>query len=86
MPSRQCPSVCRTDYIPKLLERFFPDQVLRGQPTPANYEPVIYGSDGQKVKRTDSSPTLTATEKFRLQEIVGAILFYARAVDCTISC
>jgi hypothetical protein len=81
--AQQTVSLSMPDYIPKLLERFFPDQVLRGQPTPAKYEPVIYCSDGQKVKRTDSSPTLTATEKLRLQEIVGAILFYARAVNCT---
>ncbi len=54
--AEQTVSLSMPDYIPKLLERFFSDQVLRGQPTPAKYEPFIYGSDGQKVKRTDAAP------------------------------
>ena len=73
------------DYIPKLLERFHPSATpLRGALSPATYTPPEYGATGPpQPTPDDTSPQLSVSEVLRLQEIVGSLLFYARAVDPT---
>lgn len=44
--------------------------------------PPNYGK-GDQIQSEDTSDALTRDEVKRLQEIVGSLLFYARAVDCT---
>lgn len=79
----QSVSLSMPDYIPKMLERFFPDSPLSGASSPALYTPPDYGSHAPQLATHDDTAPLDATEIRRLQEIVGCVLFYARAVDCT---
>ena len=71
------------NYIPRMLEHFFPGTSLAGAPSPAVYTPPTYGA---KVQQTfeDTSDVLSAKDKTRLQAIIGSLLFYARAIDCTL--
>jgi hypothetical protein len=71
------------DYIPKQLQRFFPGQVVPGSPVPAVYIPPKYGKTGQQPVVKDETDPLSADELTLLQEILGALLFYARVVDYT---
>ena len=70
------------NYIPKVLARFFPNQIVKGAKSPALYVPPTYGK-GDQISDQDNSPTLNKAGVKRLQEIVGSMLFYARAIDCT---
>lgn len=70
------------EYVPKLIARFFPDGIPRGAASPAVYVPPQYGATVQ-LAPTDDTPQLDALDEKRLQEIIGSLLFYARAVDCT---
>jgi hypothetical protein len=69
-------------YIDKVIARFCPD-ITRGAPSPAIYIPPHYGASIQHVD-IDESPSLTTSEIKRIQEIVGCLLFYARAIDYTL--
>eukprot|EP01034_Spumella_vulgaris_P021900 gene21900-27977_t len=75
-------SLSMPEYIPKMLERFFPGEVLRGVASPEVYTPPQYGAHVQHAQ-SDESAGLSGEQVHRLQEIVGCLLFYARAVDCT---
>jgi hypothetical protein len=77
----QTVSLSMPDYIPKLLQRFSPT-LCKGAATPGIYTPPSYGKPNQ-VPKIDRSKPLDAAATKRLQEIVGAFLFYARAVDPT---
>ena len=81
-------SLSMPNYVPKLLERFYPGQTLPGISSPAVYKPPRYGSNKglvfDSVGDDDDSPPLSEMEITRLQEIIGTLLFYARAVDYTI--
>lgn len=68
-------------YIAKALQRF-------GVPPVKAYSPAIYihpayGKPAALVA-PNTAPPLTAPERTRLQEIIGVLLYYGRAVDCTI--
>jgi hypothetical protein len=76
-------SLSMPDYIPKVLQRFAPGQTLKGVRSPAVYEPPKFGKKGPPEVQIDNSEPLNDDEVKRVQEIVGSILFYARAVDCT---
>ncbi|KAJ1410921.1 hypothetical protein B484DRAFT_336208, partial [Ochromonadaceae sp. CCMP2298] len=69
------------EYVPKLLERFRTDTMTRGAASPAIYTPLTYGA--QPAPTVDDTPPLSPAGILRLQEIVGSLLYYARAVDCT---
>ena len=43
-----------------------------------------YGQTNQEPTPTDTSPPLDSQNKKRVQQIVGSILYYARAVDMTV--
>lgn len=78
----QTVSLSMPEYVPKMLARFYPDTVLRGAASPAVYTPPDYGNRVQHVA-VDNSPALTPAEIHRLQEMIGSLLFYARAIDNT---
>ncbi len=71
------------DSIPKVLQRFNDNKEFHHATTPGVYHPPEYGQKGPQTERVDSTRPLNAAGIKRLQEIVGAFLFYARAVDCT---
>ena len=70
-------------YIPKLLHK------LQYQPATPEHNPHIYKAPtfGAKIQYTaapDTTPLLPPHRKKRIQQIVGSLLYYARAVDNTI--
>jgi hypothetical protein len=77
-------SLSMPNYVPKLLERFHPDKVIRGAASPAVYKAPKYGKKLPELIIEDESPMLSISEITTLQEIIGTLLFYARAVDYTI--
>jgi hypothetical protein len=77
-------SVSMPGYVDKLLQRFnSAGLILRGAASPAVYLPPAYGIKVQKVDEIDVSDVLNKDEIKLLQEIIGTLLFYARAVDYT---
>jgi hypothetical protein len=76
-------SLSMPGYIDRVLNRFCPDGI-RGAASPQLYTPPIYGSSApQIVSEPDTSPACTADEILRLQQIIGCLLYYARALDYT---
>ena len=71
-------------YIEKALIRFGVTEG-KGAKSPATYIPPEYGKAVQYEKIQADTP-ISAAEKTRLQEIVGVLLYYARAVDPTMLC
>jgi hypothetical protein len=71
-------------YIERALERF--QHSYDGEPehAPEPYEPIIYGAKTQYATAPDVSPILEAGQKKRIQEILGVLLYYARAIDSTL--
>ena len=60
-------------------------------PTSNTYTPetpvtIVYGSTTPQMNHEDTSALLTAAETTRLQQIVGVLLYYGRALDATILC
>ena len=53
--------------------------------TPYKPPPKTYGEDSQKPAKEDNTELLDKYGIKEIQQIVGAILYYARAIDCTIS-
>ena len=78
-PSRTI-SLSIPGYIAKLLQSVRPDGVKHSR-SPFIYEGVVYGSTAPQISPVDSSPPATAAEAKTLQQVVGSLLYYARAVD-----
>ena len=71
-------------YIEKKMQEYdhvVPTQFQRCQYSP---EPKQFGSKAQTSLPTNESPKLDAKDIKRIQQIVGSILYYARAVDMTV--
>jgi hypothetical protein len=76
-------SISMPGYIEKVLAKF--KHLLTGRgtaPTPAIYHAPQYGAAPQQTKQDDSA-LLSAADAKIVQEIVGSMLYYARAVDPT---
>jgi hypothetical protein len=71
------------NYIARALQRFQHPVPTKPQHAPHAWTAPIYGTAQQLTAPLDASPALDAHEKLRLQEIVGTLLYYARAIDCT---
>lgn len=71
------------EYINKLLHKL---QYKPSTPehNPHVYKPPAYGKTVQYVEPPDTSTPLSPARKKRIQQIVGSLLYYARAVDNTI--
>jgi hypothetical protein len=70
-------------YVAKALRRFQHDPPKRPEHSPHPWTAPNYGASTQMTAPTDTSPPLDPAAKLRLQEILGTLLFYARAIDCT---
>ncbi len=70
-------------YIPKVLEKLQHPQPAQPEHAPHKSKPISYELKVQLVEPEDASPKLGKTEMTRIQQIVSALLFYARAVDPT---
>ena len=71
-------------YIRKLLDRHNHPSPTKPQHAPHPIPPRTYGAESQKPHPTDASPKLDEHGIKRIQQIVGGILYYARAVDITV--
>ena len=71
-------------YIKKALAKYSHDKPSRPQQAPYPVVPRKYGAVAQDPIPLDESPEATDTEKKRIQQVVGTILYYARAVDMTL--
>ncbi|KAL7479933.1 hypothetical protein ACHAW6_007838 [Cyclotella cf. meneghiniana] len=70
-------------YIKKLLQRF-QHECSKPQHSPFNCSPKRYGKDAQLLLPLNESPCLDKKGVTRIQQIVGAILYYAMCVDITL--
>ena len=71
------------DYIKEALTRFKHLQPRHPQDQPHPHVPPNYGAKQQFVETDDDSPPLDKAGKKYIQQVVGTLLYYARAVDCT---
>jgi hypothetical protein len=70
-------------YIKKKLQEYKHVKTGKIQTTPYTPAPKQFGSEAQRPLPPDSSPRLGKKGIKRVQQIVGSILYYARAVDMT---
>jgi hypothetical protein len=70
-------------YIAKALQRFQIPMPTRAQHSPHAWIAPTYGQPTQYTEPEDTSEPLSASGLTRLQEIIGTLLYYARAVDST---
>jgi hypothetical protein len=71
-------------YIERALLRFAHPHPPKPQHSPHAWTKPNYGAKTQFAPPDDTSDELPATDKTRIQEIIGVLLFYGRAVDSTI--
>ncbi|NNE46316.1 MAG: hypothetical protein HKN37_06620, partial [Rhodothermales bacterium] len=70
-------------YIERCLQRFEHPPPTRPEHAPHAWQTPTYGKRTQLAPLPDSSPSLDLQDTKRVQQIVGVILFYARAIDPT---
>jgi hypothetical protein len=80
--NRTC-DISMPGYIDRALHRFSHPQPSRPQHAPHAWQRPIYGARTQYATDEDTSPLLSSTDTKRVQEVLGTLLFYARAVDPT---
>ncbi len=71
-------------YVKKKIQEYdhaFPTRIQR---FPYSPEPKKFGSKAQAPLPTNESPKLDEKGIKRIQQIVGSILYYSRAVDMTV--
>ncbi len=71
-------------YIKKKLQEYGHIMPKRLQTCPYSPEPKQFGTEAQAPLPADTTPKLDAKGIKRVQQIVGSILYYARAVDMTV--
>ena len=71
-------------YVQKPVDRHRHPLPTEPQHAPHPIPPRTYGAESQKPHPTDESPTLDEHGIKRIQQIVGGILYYARAVDVSV--
>ena len=72
-------------YLNALLGRLQHVPKIYPQYSPHHYQPIVYGVKGtpQFATQPATSPELSQADTQRLQSAVGSLLYYARALDCT---
>jgi hypothetical protein len=70
-------------YITKALARFEHPKPSQPQHAPSAWSQPVYSSMPQLTPQTDTSEPLNKSEITRLQEIIGVLLYYSRAIDST---
>ena len=73
-------------YIPKLLKRLQHEPPSRPEYSPHDHSPIVFPKKGERqfTPLSDDSPHLSPVETKKVQSIVGALLYYGRALDNTI--
>jgi hypothetical protein len=70
-------------YIQRALLRFEHPLPHRREDSPHEWSAPVYGARQQYAK-TDDSAEADAADKLRIQEVLGTLLYYGRAIDCTL--
>jgi hypothetical protein len=70
-------------YIQKKLQEYEHAMPKKPQHCPYSPEPKQFSTEAQRPLPRDSSPLLDDRKKQQVQQIIGSILYYARAVDMT---
>jgi hypothetical protein len=70
-------------YIARALQRFSHPPPAKPQHSPHAWQKPSYGDKIQYAPDSDTSPALDSKETKLVQEILGTLLYYARAVDST---
>jgi hypothetical protein len=70
-------------YVAKALERFQHTPTRREEHSPHTWSKPVYGTHPQLTLPVDDTALLPPSAFTRIQEITGTLLFYARAIDCT---
>ena len=71
-------------YVEQALVRFKHQRPLKPQHQPYPHVPPKYGAKQKFPEHEDASPLLDKAGKKSVQEVRGTLLYYARAVECTI--
>jgi hypothetical protein len=71
-------------YVSNVLSKFQHDTLKHPQHTPSRYVTPVYGAKTQYATK-DETPPLTAQQCLTIQKVTGHVLYYARAVDPTVS-
>jgi hypothetical protein len=72
-------------YIKAALHKYQHSAPSRPEHAPHTWNPPIYGAKTQFVNETTPKPALSDKDVNRLQQLTGTLLYYARAVDPTLS-
>lgn len=70
-------------YVEKALQRFQHPTPDKPEDSPHEWTKPQYGVKTQMTKDPDTSPLLTKEGTTRLQQVIGTLLYYGRAVDST---
>ena len=82
--ARTC-DVSMPGYIDRALQRFQHDAPRTPEHSPHPWQRPNYGAKTQFATLPDAtSPALDAADKLRILEVLGTLLFYARAIDSTL--
>ena len=71
-------------YISKALSRFAHEPPSKPQHQPHPHAEKIFGATVQYAKAPDNSPVLPPDKKTYIQQVLGVLMYYGRAVDATI--
>ena len=69
------------DFITNLRAKFDHPNPNKPQHSPHCHTPIIYGAKFQYAAENPNSPTLDSARKLCIQQLLGGICYYARAVD-----
>ena len=81
--NRTC-DISMPGYVTRALKRFLHPAPAQPELSPHPWERPNYGNKTQLTPVLDTSALLSSTDKLRLQEVLGTLLYYARALDVTI--
>jgi hypothetical protein len=70
-------------YSEKALQKFTHSKPTRAQYAPSKWTPIIYGAPVQYTDPEDTSLPLDTDGITKLQQIIGTLLYYSRAVNNT---
>jgi hypothetical protein len=70
-------------YIARALQCFSHPTPSKPQHSPHAWQKPTYGTKVQYAPDPDTSPALNAADIKRVQEVLGTLFYYARAVDST---
>ena len=71
-------------YIDRALQRFSHHPIHRPEHSPHPWQRPNYGAKTQFAAQPDTAPSVDASDKKPILEVLGTLLFYARAVDRTL--